>query len=60
MKRVVVAKNLVLKIQNLVMNNKSQPIKSNPGIMYIYCYHTSLSFINELFKIMQGCTTYSY
>ena len=46
MKRLMVAKNLVLKIQNLVMNNKSQPIKSNPGIMNILLLYISLSLMN--------------
>ena len=31
-KRLAVTENSVVKIQNLVMNHKSRPVKSNPGV----------------------------
>ena len=38
-KRLVITKNSVVKTQNLLMNHKSRPVKSNPDIcIYIYIY----------------------
>ena len=31
MKKVMITKNSVVKIQNLVFNDESRPVKSNPG-----------------------------
>ena len=41
--RLMITANVIMKIQNLVVNHKSQPVKSNPDI-YAAMLHVSLSF----------------
>ena len=40
-------KNLVMKIQNLVVNHESQPVKSNPDIHIFYIFHIFNIFLME-------------
>ena len=38
LKRLVITKNSVVKIQNLVVNHESRPVKSNPGVAVFYVF----------------------
>ena len=38
LKRLVITKNSVVKIQNRVMNHESRPVKSNPGVAVFYVF----------------------
>ena len=51
MKKLLTAKNSVIKIQNLIMNHESQPVKRNPNF---YKKEISFSMLKKYWYDVKG------
>ena len=51
MKKLLMAKNSVIKIQNLIMNHESQPVKRNPNF---YKKEISFSMLKKYWYDVKG------
>ena len=45
MKRLMITKNLVVKIQNLIVNHESQPVKLNPVMCAFKIYNIKIKHL---------------